>query len=121
MVQGYAENVFIEYPADRRDEVDFFFPKEGVPMYMDSFCVLEGAKNADAAYRFVDYMLRPDVAARVADYLMLPSPNVPARALMTVTPNYGFDDLAAGEFKEDLGQETLKLYNDAWRRIRVGN
>lgn len=121
VVQGYAENVFIEYPEDRRAEVDFFFPKEGTPMYMDSFCVLKGSKNVDQAYKFIDYMLRPDVAARVSDYLMLPSPNVPARALMKVTPNYQFDDLAGGEFKEDLGQETLKLYNDVWRRIRVGN
>jgi len=121
VVQGYAENVFIEYPEARRAEVDFFFPKEGMPMYMDSFCVLRGAKNVERAYAFIDYMLRPDVAARVADYLMLPSPNVPARALMKVEPNYDFDDLARGEFKEDLGREALKLYNEAWRRIRVGN
>ncbi|MBN2874537.1 MAG: extracellular solute-binding protein [Spirochaetales bacterium] len=121
VVQGYAENVFLEYPEDRRAEVDFFFPKEGMPMYMDSLCILKGAKNVDQAYEFIDYILRPDVAARIADYLMLPSPNVPARALMQVQPNYEFTDLANGEFKEDLGQETLKLYNDAWRRIRVGN
>lgn len=121
VVQGYAENVFLEYPEDRFGEVDFFFPKEGMPMYMDSFCVLKGSKNAEAAHRFMDYMLRPDVAARVADYLMLPSPNAPARALMKVKPNYEFDDLAVGEFKEDLGRETLRLYNDVWRRLRVGN
>ncbi|MBU1082263.1 MAG: extracellular solute-binding protein, partial [Spirochaetes bacterium] len=102
VVQGYAENVFIEYPEDRRGEVDFFFPKEGTPMYMDSFCVMKGAKNAAQAHKFIDYMLRPDIAARVSDYLMLPSPNVPGRLLMKVKPNYSFDDLANSEFKEDL-------------------
>ncbi len=121
VVQGYAENVFLEYPEDKRSDVDFFFPKEGTPMYMDSLCILKGAKHVDAAYKFIDYILRPDIAARIADYLMIPSPNVPARALMKVTPNYQFADLAKGEFKEDLGQEVLKLYNDIWRRIRVGN
>lgn len=121
VVQGYAENVFLEYPEDKRSDVDFFFPREGTPMYMDSLCILKGAKNVDAAYKFIDYILRADIAARIADYLMIPSPNVPARALMKVTPNYQFTDLAKGEFKEDLGQETLKLYNDVWRRIRVGN
>ena len=121
VVQGYAENVFLEYPEDKRGDVDFFFPKEGTPMYMDSFCILKGSKNQAQAYAFIDYILRPDIAARIADYLMIPSPNVPARALMKVTPNYQFSDLANGEFKEDLGQETLKLYNDVWRRIRVGN
>lgn len=121
VVQGYAENVFLEYPEEKRADVDFFFPKEGTPMYMDSFCILKGSKNSEQAYKFMDYILRADVAARIADYLMIPSPNVPARALMKVTPNYQFSDLANSEFKEDLGQETLKLYNDIWRRIRVGN
>ncbi len=121
VVQGYAENVFLEYEESRRGDIDFFFPREGMPMYLDSFCILKGARNVDEAYAFIDYMLRPDIAARVSDYLMLPSPNVPARALMTVKPNYEFSDLANGEFKEDLGFKTLKLYNDIWRRIRVGN
>lgn len=121
VVQGYAENVYLEYDEKRYSEIDFFFPREGMPMYLDSFCILKGARNIDAAYKFMDYMLRPDIAARVADYLMLPSPNVPARKLMTVTPNYQFEDLAVGEFKNDLGQATLRLYNDIWRRIRVGN
>ncbi len=121
VVQGYAENVYLEYEEARHGEIDFFFPAEGMPMYMDSFCILKGAKNVDAAYAFIDFMLRPDIAARVSDYLMLPSPNVPARALMTVAPNYEFEDLEKGEFKEDLGLDGLKLYNDIWRRIRVGN
>jgi spermidine/putrescine transport system substrate-binding protein len=89
--------------------------------YMDSFCILKGAKNIDNVYAFINYILRPDIAARIADYLMLPSPNVPARALMTVEPNYSFEDLDGAEFKEDLGRDTLQLYNDVWRRIRVGN
>ncbi|PKL09248.1 MAG: spermidine/putrescine ABC transporter substrate-binding protein [Spirochaetae bacterium HGW-Spirochaetae-7] len=121
VVQGYAENVFLEYPEDKRGDVDFFFPKEGTPMYMDNLCILKGAKHAEQAYKFIDWILRPEIAARIADYLMIPSPNVPARALMKVAPNYRFEDLANSEFKEDLGQETLKLYNDVWRRIRVGN
>lgn len=121
VVQGYAENVYIEYPEDKQDDIDFFLPKEGTPMYMDSFCILKGAKNVDSAYKFIDFILRPDIAARIADYLTIPSPNVPARALMKETPNYQFEDLANSEFKEDLGQETLKLYNEIWRRIRVGN
>jgi spermidine/putrescine transport system substrate-binding protein len=121
VVQGYAENVYLEYEEARHSEIDFFFPAEGMPMYMDSFCILKGAKNVDAAYAFINFMLRPDIAARVSDYLMLPSPNVPARALMTVAPNYEFEDLEKGEFKEDLGLDGLKLYNDMWRRIRVGN
>ena len=121
VVQGYAENVFLEYEESRYGEVAFFFPNEGMSAYMDSFCILKGAKNVDEAYAFINFILRPDIAARIADYLMLPSPNVPARDLVTVTPNYSFEDLDGAEFKEDLGRGTLQVYNDVWRRIRVGN
>jgi len=66
VVQGYAENVFLEYPEEKRADVDFFFPKEGTPMYMDSFCILKGSKNSEQAYKFIDYILRADIAARIA-------------------------------------------------------
>lgn len=121
VVHGYAENVFLEYEPERRGEVEFFIPREGGPMYMDSMVILKGAKHTDLAYRFMDYIHRPEVYARIADSLMLPSLlNVPARERMTVTPSYGVEDLENCEFKEDLG-EAIELYNRIWQEIRVGS
>jgi spermidine/putrescine transport system substrate-binding protein len=121
VVHGYAENVFLEYDPDRHDEVDFFIPKEGGPMYMDSMVILKGAKHTDLAYKFMDYIHRPEVYARIADSLMLPSLlNVPARGHMTVTPSYGVEDLENCEFKEDVG-EAIELYNRIWQEIRIGS
>ncbi|MGP1522857.1 MAG: extracellular solute-binding protein, partial [Treponema sp.] len=45
VVQGYAEVVYGEVPEAKWDTVDFFIPEEGGPMYLDSMCVLKGAKN----------------------------------------------------------------------------
>jgi spermidine/putrescine transport system substrate-binding protein len=119
VVQGYAENVFLEYDPAKRSDVDFFIPKEGGPMYMDSMCILKGAKHQDAAYKFMNYIHRPDVYAKIADFLMLPSVNFKAREVEKVKPNYTIDDMKNCEFKEDLGTY-LDMYNKAWQEIRVG-
>ncbi|MFW6328920.1 MAG: extracellular solute-binding protein [Alkalispirochaetaceae bacterium] len=119
VVHSYQENVFLELDEADWPKVDFFIPEEGGSMYMDNMVLLEGAENLDAAYAFMDFILRPEVMADIADYLGLPSVNVPARELMTTTPRYEIEDLIGAEFKEDLGLD-LDRYNRAWQEIRVG-
>ncbi len=118
-VQGYAENVFLELDSASRGNVDFFIPKEGGPMYMDNMVMLKSAQNKELAYKFINFIHQPEIYARIADHLMLPSINVPARNFTKVKPNYQIEDLANSEFKEDLG-EHIELYNKIWQEIRVG-
>ncbi len=118
-VQGYAENVFLELDSSMVPQVEFFVPKEGGPMYMDNMVLLKDAKNKDLAYQFMNFIHEPQVYARIADFLMLPSINVKAREVRTVKPNYEISDLENCEFKEDLGP-ALEMYNRIWQEIRVG-
>uniref|UniRef100_UPI004056E81D extracellular solute-binding protein n=1 Tax=Candidatus Electronema sp. TaxID=2698783 RepID=UPI004056E81D len=119
VVQGYAENVFLELDEEAKKNVSFFIPKEGSAMYMDSMVLLKNAKNKELAYTFMNYIHKPEVYAQVADFLMLPSINVPARDIRKVKPNYEIADLERSEFKEDLG-DMLKDYNQIWQEIIVG-
>ncbi|MFW5690114.1 MAG: extracellular solute-binding protein, partial [Spirochaetota bacterium] len=119
VVQGYQENVFLELDEADWDKVDFFIPREGGSMYMDSMVLLKDAGNTDAAYQFMDFILRPEIMAQIADYLGLPSINVPSRELMTTVPRYEISDLSNSEFKEDVGAD-IDRYNRAWQEIRVG-
>ena len=118
-VHGYAENVFLELDSTMHPTVDFFIPAEGSAMYMDNIVLLKNAKNKDLAYQFMNYIHEPQVYAKIADFLGLPSINIPARSLRLKQPNYDIADLANSEFKEDLG-EHLELYNKIWQEIRVG-
>ncbi|MDR0330480.1 MAG: extracellular solute-binding protein [Chitinispirillales bacterium] len=118
-VHGYAENVFSELDQDSQSDAEFFIPEEGGPMYMDNMVILKDAENVDLAYQFINYIHEPAVYAKIMDYFMLPSINVPARDYMKVKPHYQIEDLAKSEFKEDLG-EHLELYNKIWQEIRVG-
>ncbi|MDR0644617.1 MAG: extracellular solute-binding protein [Treponema sp.] len=123
VVQGYAEVVYEEI-ADNDElwkNTVFFIPKDGGPAYIDSMCILKGAKNIDLAYKFIDFIHRPDIYAEFADYFGFPATaNIPARALQQKTPYYTTEDLANTELKDDLG-ESLELYNEAWFNfIRIG-
>lgn len=44
--------------------VKYVIPKEGTVMTLDVIAVPKGAKNLNEAYEFIDFLLRPDVAAR---------------------------------------------------------
>jgi len=119
-VHGYAENVFSELDETAAKDAEFFIPEEGGPMYMDKGVILKGAKNIDLAYQFINYIHEPAVYAKIMDFFMLPSINVPARGHMKAKPHYQLGDmLKNSEFKEDLGGY-LELYNNIWQEIRVG-
>jgi spermidine/putrescine transport system substrate-binding protein len=123
VVQGYAEVVYEEIADNEQLERDtvFFIPGKGGPAYIDSMCILKGAKNLDLAYKFIDFIHRPEIYAEFADYFGFPATaNIPARALQKKVPYYKAEDLVNTELKDDLG-ETLEIYNDAWfNSIRIG-
>jgi spermidine/putrescine transport system substrate-binding protein len=123
VVQGYAEVVFEEIMDNdqlMKDTV-FFIPPEGGPAYIDSMCILKGAKHNDLAHKFIDFIHRPEIYAEFCDAFGFPATvNVPARRYKTGPSWYELEDLYNMELKDDLGS-TLELYNDAWfNSIRVG-
>ena len=124
VVQGYVEVVFEEIMEDEQLQNDtvFFVPPEGGPAYIDSFCILKGAKNKELAHKFIDFIHRPEIYAEFCYYFGFPSTvNVPARQYIVGPSYYQAEDIAHTELKEDLG-DALELYNDAWfNSIRSGN
>ncbi|MDR3167124.1 MAG: extracellular solute-binding protein [Treponema sp.] len=123
VVQGYAEVVYEEIADNEQLKKDtvFFIPAKGGPAYIDSMCILKGAKHIDLAHKFIDFIHRPEIYAEFADTFGFPATvNIPARQLKKETPYYTAEELVNTELKDDLG-ETLELYNNAWfNSIRVG-
>jgi spermidine/putrescine transport system substrate-binding protein len=124
VVQGYAEVVYEEIIDDEqlmRDTV-FFVPREGGPGYIDSMCILKGAKQKELAHKFIDFIHRPEIYAEFCDEFGFPATvNIPARQYLEGPTWYQHGDIADTELKDDLGN-SLDLYNDAWfNYIRVGD
>lgn len=118
VVQGYAENIFLELDEEQKKKVDFFIPKEGTTMYIDSMVVLKHAQHAELAYAFINFIHEPKVYAQIADYLQLPVINTAAKAFTKRQPHYTLEDLDRCQLKEDLGVDVVK-FNRVWEAVRM--
>jgi spermidine/putrescine transport system substrate-binding protein len=121
VVQGYAEVVYEEIAGNEEllKNTVFFIPAEGGPAYIDSMCILKGSKNIDLAYKFIDFIHRPEVYAEFTDFFGFPATaNSKAGAFKQQKPLYAADDIANTELKDDLG-EALEMYNTAWESIKI--
>jgi len=118
VVQGYAEGIFEELEEDRWDDVDFFLPEEGGPMYLDSMVIPKGAKHIDLAHEFINFIHRPDIYAEFLDRFHFPSSiHTEAMNYTNKEPFYNESDLIHYELKNDLGED-LALFDDIWQSIR---
>jgi spermidine/putrescine transport system substrate-binding protein len=63
-------------------KLGFAFPREGFPVYADNAAILAESPRKEAAYLFLDYLLRPDIAAANARVAESATANAPALALL---------------------------------------
>ena len=52
-------------------------------MFIDNLAVPKGAENVENAYKFINYILRPDVSVKISKEFPYTNPNVEARKLLT--------------------------------------
>jgi spermidine/putrescine transport system substrate-binding protein len=69
-----------EYPGN--PDIGFFMPKEGGTIWQDNVVILADSPNAYTAHVFIDFLMRPDIAAKNAAYLMGISPNAAAEQFL---------------------------------------
>ena len=116
VVHGYAEAVYEEIEGDTEllENTAFFIPQEGGPGYIDSMCILKGARNIDMAHEFINFIHRPDIYAEFVDYFSFPSTvNEAARELKEEEPLYEMEDLLNTTIAVELGED-IELYRTAW-------
>jgi putrescine transport system substrate-binding protein len=60
--------------------LDYRQPREGIPMYIDAFAIPADSRHAEAALRFIDFVLRPEVGAALAQSTSFAIANTAAMA-----------------------------------------
>jgi len=60
----------------------YVIPEEGSQIWEVDWAIAAGAANPEAAHEFIDYQLRPEVAAREAAYTRYATPNASALKLL---------------------------------------
>ncbi len=116
---GYAENIFGEIPEEKWGTFDYFIPKEGVPLYIDTMAILKDSKNYDLAVEFINFIHRPEVYAIFLDEMRFPAVlNMNAKEYTTLKPMYEIEDPSAFQIPEDL-EEDISKYDEIWQDVRI--
>lgn len=107
------------------NKLAYIIPKEGSNIWFDTMVIPKTSKNKEGAYALISYLLRPEVAAKNADYIHYATPNKKAMKLVKPYPRidktlYPGDDIIdkLTVFK-DLGKETTILYNDLYLDLKI--
>ncbi len=104
----------------------FIYPKDGAPLWVDSFVIPSGAENKDGAHAFINFMLRPDIAALCIEEYNYSTPNTGVKALLDdeySKSNLIFptkENLKNSEFTQGIG-ESQKIYEKYWEDLKIGS
>lgn len=60
----------------------YYVPKTGAPAWIDALCIPADAANKENAYKFLAYMLRPDVIAKCTNFINYANANLKATELV---------------------------------------
>ncbi len=107
---------------DENPNLDYVIPQEGSNIWIDSMVIPTNAKNVDNAHKFIDFMLREDIAYLNTDYVGYSTPNMKAFEMLDESMKNNtiaypdLDQLNGMEVFIDLGED-LELYNDIWLEI----
>jgi len=106
--------------------VAYALPKEGAQMFFDNFAIPKDARNVDEAHAFIDYLMRPEVAAKNTNFLSYANGNLASQAFIdpailndrTVYPDEATMARLFVINAHDV--KTTRLMNRLWTRIKTG-
>ncbi|MDG1581303.1 polyamine ABC transporter substrate-binding protein [Pseudomonas sp. GOM6] len=106
--------------------VQWKLPKEGAPLWYDSFAIPADAKNVDEAHAFLNNLLDPKVVAPISDFLGYPNPNKDGMALVSAAIRDDADLSPSAEAQKNLyvlkplPQKIERVRTRAWSKIKTG-
>ena len=109
---------------DESKDLAFVFPEEGFALYPDVSVILRESKRQELAHEFLNYLLRPDVAAGIVKGARTACANGTARSLLPEkirdNPTLFPPDevLARGEWVLSSTPEIQRLRDRLWTEIK---
>ena len=117
---GQLAKVVAAHPND----FAYILPKEGGTLWLDNLAIPAAAPHPAAALQFMNYIMEPQVNAKIVNGVNYASPNVPARPFIDPKiqndPNIypDINKLTNWEFLDDLGK-TTRTMSQLWTEIKA--
>jgi putrescine transport system substrate-binding protein len=107
-------------------EIGYAIPKGGAQMWFDNLAIPKDAKNVAEAHAFIDYLLRPEVAAKNSNFISYANGNLASQKLIdkallddkTVFPDE--TTMASLYTITAHDQRTQRTLNRLWTKIKTG-
>jgi putrescine transport system substrate-binding protein len=112
--------------AKRGVEVGYAIPKEGAQLWFDNLAIPNDAKNVAEAHAFIDYMMKPEVAAKNSNFIAYANGNLASQKLLDnavledpgVYPPQEVMDRLYTNLAHDA--KTKRLMNRLWTKVKTG-
>ena len=110
---------------EENEDLAYTVPSEGSNIWFDNIVIPKTAKNVEGAHALIDFLLRPDIAARNAEYIGYATPNKGAyellpEELLEDEAFYPTDEtIAKLEVYKGLSKEKRVQYNDAFLEVKI--
>lgn len=108
---------------DENEDLDYVVPKEGSNVWFDNIVILKNCQHVDAAETFINFLCRPDIAAKNSEYIGYTTPVSEAIEEL----GEGYEDnsvynpsaevIERCEVYHDLG-DYMEKYNNIWLEIK---
>jgi len=124
-IVGMGWNGDINLSLAENPKLKFIYPKEGFVMSIDCLAITKNAPHLENAYKFINFLMRPDIAKKISEEIGYPSPNLAAIKLlpkdMQNNPllNPSSELLKRGQL-QDATDEVLPLYEKYWEKLKIG-
>lgn len=107
-------------------EIGYAIPREGAQMFFDQLAIPKDAEHVAEAHAFIDWLLRPDVAARTSSALSYANGNLASQPLIdkaVLEDRAIYPDpatMARLYTNKARDARTTRLMNRLWTRIKTG-
>ncbi|MDR1085975.1 MAG: spermidine/putrescine ABC transporter substrate-binding protein [Deltaproteobacteria bacterium] len=109
--------------SKEEENIAYIIPEEGCEQWLDVLVIPKGAPHLELAHEFLNYILEPEVAAKLASYNNYATPNEKAMAFIPEEDRnnpgmYPPESLKSKmEYFRDLGTDS-RLYDETWTLVK---
>ncbi len=107
-------------------EIGYTIPKEGAQMFFDNLAIPADAQHVAEAYELINYLYRPDVAAKNSDFLSYANGNLASQKLIDPKilgdKNIYPDDATLAKLFVITARDpaTQRIINRLWTKVKTG-
>lgn len=126
-VVGMAWNGDAFSAMQNNPNIIFIYPDDGFVVWSDDFVILQDAPHPLNAYRFLNFIERPDINAKIIQEEGYPTGNEAAKAYLPVamknSPVLFPPDsvMKRGIWQSDISDTALSVYNQFWTKLKLAN